>query len=481
MRVGLLKASVVVLDVAAVVVGLLGAHALWTWARPHLELLLHIRWFELLLPNPFMPSALVLGAAWILLLRQAGLYDPGRMTSSARIAGGVSQASAVLLVLVMVLQFLLPDRTYSRLLIVAFCAACSGATLALRLVFFQVQKVVPRPITQEKVAVVGVSESAQAMAERLGRYGHRLFRLAGYLRPKGEEDDVRVPEEQILGDLSELRELVNTHDLRVIVIAAQGIAREDALLLANQAGELGLRVLQVPLTWGVASPRVELTRLGGLQLIDLTTLAYPTLATQLKRTLDLVLVTLGGLVILPLLLPVMAAIKLQDGGPIFYIQPRAGKGGRVFPFYKLRSMVVDAEARRAELDALNEADGVLFKMENDPRITPLGRTLRKYSIDELPQLFNVLRGDMNLVGPRPLPMGDLAPVSEDPELRYWFELRSKVKPGITGPWQVMGRSELGFKEMVRHDIDYIQNWSLWLDVVMLLKTVPAVLRGRGAH
>ena len=481
MKVGLLKASVVLLDVLAVLLGLLGAHAVWAWWRPHLELLLHIRWWELLLPNPFMPSALVLGATWILLNRQAGLYDPGRMTSSARIAGGVSQASAVLLVLVMVLQFLLPDRTYSRLLIVVFCAGCSVATLLLRLAFFQVQKLVPRPITQERVAIVGVGSSAEDMARRLSRYGQQLFSVAGYLRPEGETDEGVVPEEQVLGPLSELRRLVNEHDLRVVVIAARGISREDALLLATQAAEMGLRVLQVPLTWGVASPRVELTRLGGLQLIDLTTLAYPTLATQLKRMLDLALVSVGGLLLLPLLLPVMAAIKLQDGGPAFYVQPRSGKGGRVFPFYKLRSMVENAEDLRSELDSLNEADGVLFKMTHDPRVTPLGHFIRKYSIDELPQLFNVLRGDMNLVGPRPLPMRDLEPVGKDPELRYWFELRSKVKPGITGPWQVMGRSELGFKEMVQHDIDYIQNWSLALDLVLLLKTVPAVLRGRGAR
>ena len=143
-------------------------------------------------------------------------------------------------------------------------------------------------------------------------------------------------------------------------------------------------------------------------------------------------------------------------------------------------MVIGAEAQRAELQALNETDGVLFKIKNDPRITPLGSFIRKYSIDEFPQLWNVLRGDMNLVGPRPLPMSDLAGMEEDPEVQYWYELRSKVKPGITGPWQVSGRSDLGFREMVQHDINYIQNWSLWLDILVLIKTIPAVLRGRGA-
>jgi lipopolysaccharide/colanic/teichoic acid biosynthesis glycosyltransferase len=123
---------------------------------------------------------------------------------------------------------------------------------------------------------------------------------------------------------------------------------------------------------------------------------------------------------------------------------------------------------------------VLFKVGDDPRVTRIGRHLRKWSLDELPQLLNVLRGDMNLVGPRPLPMADLAGVETDTELRYWFDLRSKVKPGITGPWQISGRSDLGMADMVRLDIDYIQNWSLWLDLSLLLKTLPAVMRRRGA-
>ena len=144
-------------------------------------------------------------------------------------------------------------------------------------------------------------------------------------------------------------------------------------------------------------------------------------------------------------------------------------------------MVIDAEQQRDALEDQNEADGVLFKMRRDPRITPIGHFIRRWSIDELPQLWNVLLGDMNLVGPRPLPMRDLEGIEDNPEKQYWFEMRNKVKPGITGLWQVAGRSDLGFQEMVQLDIHYIQSWSLWLDVAILLKTIPAVLRGRGAR
>ena len=182
----------------------------------------------------------------------------------------------------------------------------------------------------------------------------------------------------------------------------------------------------------------------------------------------------------PFLLLVALAIKVQDGGPVLFVQPRSGRGGRQFPFFKFRSMVVNAEAQQESLLNQNESDGVLFKIAEDPRVTRVGRFIRRWSIDELPQLWNVVRGDMNLVGPRPLPMRDLQGAEKDQEIRYWLELRGKVKPGITGPWQVSGRSNLGFQDMVQLDIAYVQNWDLWIDVLTLLRTVPAVLRRRGA-
>ena len=188
----------------------------------------------------------------------------------------------------------------------------------------------------------------------------------------------------------------------------------------------------------------------------------------------------GQRVIYYLLLVLAAFIKLDSKGPVFFVSERVGKGGRMFPFWKFRSMVQDADGMKDALRDLNETDGRLFKIKNDPRVTRFGRLIRKFSVDELPQLYNVLRGDMNLVGPRPLPVRDLEGIENDPEARYWFELRSKVKPGITGLWQVMGRSDLAFKDMVSLDIDYVQNWSLWLDLQILVKTVPAVLKGRGA-
>lgn len=480
LKAGPLGLLVICCDVLAVVLGMIGAHALWVSYKPHLELVLHISWWELWLPNPFMPSGLVLLLSWLLVLRQLGLYEPARFASSARIAAGVSRASAVLVLVVVILQFMLPDRTYSRFLILSVCALTSTLVGASRLLLFQLQRHIRSPTQRRQVAIVGVGQDAAAMARRLERYGHHTYTVAGFIQPQEVREEQVVDAASILGQTDAFQSLVNRHNLQVLVIATHDTQREEALQLAHRADQMELRVLQVPFTWGIANPRIDLTSLGDLQLIDLATLAYPTLAEQIKRVLDLILTFLGGMVILLPLLMVALVIKLQDGGPIFFIQYRSGRGGRKFPFFKFRSMVVNAESLRDSLQGQNESDGVLFKMRDDPRITPFGHFIRKFSIDEFPQLINVIRGDMNLVGPRPLPMKDLEGISADPEAEYWFEMRSKVNPGMTGMWQVAGRSDLGFKEMIQHDIDYIQNWSLWLDIVILLKTIPAVLKGRGA-
>jgi exopolysaccharide biosynthesis polyprenyl glycosylphosphotransferase len=196
----------------------------------------------------------------------------------------------------------------------------------------------------------------------------------------------------------------------------------------------------------------------------------------LRRLLDLALACLMLLVVGPLLmLPAAILIKLTSRGPVLFKQKRCGLNGRQFVMYKFRSMVDNAEQLRVELESLNEMDGPVFKSSRDPRITGIGKILRRFSIDELPQLFNVLRGDMSLVGPRPPLPGEVA--------RYerWQRRRLSMKPGITCLWQVSGRNEVSFEDWMKLDLDYIDNWSLLLDLKILLKTIPVVLLGRGAR
>ena len=214
--------------------------------------------------------------------------------------------------------------------------------------------------------------------------------------------------------------------------------------------------------------------MGKIPMLSLSTVPESTAQLAFKRLLDIV-VSLSLLIGLsPFFLLVAILIKLESPGPVFFLQERVGMNQRRFKIYKFRSMVADAEEQRKNLETLNEADGPVFKIRNDPRITRVGRFIRKYSIDELPQLINVLRGEMSLVGPRP-------PIPAEVEQYTWDQRRRlSVKPGMTGLWQVSGRSDLSFKEWVELDLRYIDSWSIWEDFAILLKTFRVVIEGRGA-
>jgi lipopolysaccharide/colanic/teichoic acid biosynthesis glycosyltransferase len=194
-----------------------------------------------------------------------------------------------------------------------------------------------------------------------------------------------------------------------------------------------------------------------------------------KRAFDLAVSVVVIVVGLPVWLLIAALIKLTSPGPVFYRDPRVGLGERTFHLFKFRTMYADAADRRAELLTQNEAEGALFKIRDDPRVTKVGAVLRRLSVDELPNMLNVLRGEMSLVGPRPLPAADYA-LLED-----WHRKRSFVLPGMTGLWQISGRSDLSFDDLVRLDFYYLENWSIWLDITILAKTVPAVVSKRGAY
>jgi exopolysaccharide biosynthesis polyprenyl glycosylphosphotransferase len=217
-----------------------------------------------------------------------------------------------------------------------------------------------------------------------------------------------------------------------------------------------------------------LEKLQDIPLLTFSTTPTDELGLFLKRAIDLV-VSLSGLLLLsPLFLIVSLLIKITSEGPVFFKQERGGLYSRKFTMYKFRSMTADAEEKKGDLRHLNEMDGPIFKIRNDPRVTGVGKWLRKASIDEIPQLFNVLKGDMSLVGPRP------HPVEEVKEYTTWQKRRLSMRPGITGLWQVGGRSNTSFAESMKHDLDYIDNWSLWLDFKILSKTLPAVVLSRGA-
>jgi exopolysaccharide biosynthesis polyprenyl glycosylphosphotransferase len=277
-------------------------------------------------------------------------------------------------------------------------------------------------------------------------------------------------------DLPRLREMLDETEVRNVILAgAERLDDEEFLDLLRSVRLRKVRLRVVPGAITLLKTRPVLSEYTGVPLFEI---GYPRLDNtqrSLKRLLDVTGSLLGLILLSPLLLSVALAVKLTSPGPVLFRQKRIGADEKVFICYMFRSMYEDAEARQEELEATNEADGAVFKIKNDPRITPVGRFIRRWSIDELPQLINVLKGEMSLVGPRPLPVRDFERMSE------MHKERLAAIPGMSGYWQISGRSNLSFEDMVRLDLYYIENWSLSFDIKIILKTLGAVLKREGAY
>jgi exopolysaccharide biosynthesis polyprenyl glycosylphosphotransferase len=261
----------------------------------------------------------------------------------------------------------------------------------------------------------------------------------------------------------------------VAVAASPGVSGEALRKLSYELEGTGVDLLVAPALTNVTGTRVTIRPMAGLPLMHLEEPELTGARQLVKTVFDLAVASMLLVLLAPLLLALCLVIRLTSSGPAIFKQERVGRAGTTFRLWKFRSMYADAEQRLADLQHLNEHDGVLFKVRNDPRITPIGRFIRKYSLDELPQLVNVLRGEMSIVGPRPpLP-------SEVTRYEGHAHRRLLVKPGITGLWQVSGRSDLSWDDTVRLDLQYVENWSLGLDLSVLARTVTAVLRGSGAY
>jgi exopolysaccharide biosynthesis polyprenyl glycosylphosphotransferase len=279
----------------------------------------------------------------------------------------------------------------------------------------------------------------------------------------------------VLGPLDSLPEILASRPVDELIVTDSDFEEPQLLELVEQAHQRGVKVRIAPKTTELLARRAEYVPGQGVPLFELRPPAFAGVDWAAKRTFDLVVSAALVLLGLPLWLTIAAAIKASSKGPVFYRDRRVGLGQCEFGMLKFRTMYADAAERQAALETANEAHGPLFKIKNDPRVTPVGRILRKYSLDEVPQVLNVLRGEMSLVGPRPLPVRDHV------QLEGWHRKRYLVLPGMTGLWQVSGRIDLTFDDLVRYDFYYVENWSIWLDITILAKTLPAVLARRGAY
>ena len=278
----------------------------------------------------------------------------------------------------------------------------------------------------------------------------------------------------VLGSLGEFEKIVRHEFIDEAVITIPS-ARDRVAGIVQSGPRLGLGIRIVPDSLNLTSEEVKAASLGSIPLLEYHSQVPHGTDLILKRGFDLVAGVLTFLVTLPLLPLVALAIKLDSPGPVFFVSDRCGKDGRIFKFYKFRSMEAGAEKKLEQLKDRNEQDGPVFKIRDDPRITRVGRFLRRYSLDELPQIWNVIQGQMSLVGPRP-PTPDEVNGYHD-----WQLKRLEIKPGITCLWQIKGRSDLSFAEWMKWDLFYIENWSFWLDLKILFRTFFVVIRGRGAY
>ena len=323
---------------------------------------------------------------------------------------------------------------------------------------------------RRRVVLVGEGESLSRLRNALAASGPGLaYEFVGVVAQNP------VPGMRLLGSRDALAAVLDEVRPDEVILAEADLDERAVLEVVDQAHARGVKVRLAPDTTELLVQRGEYVPGQGAPLFELRPPVLTGFDWALKRAFDLVLSAVVVAALLPLWLLVALAIKLDSRGPVLFVDRRVGVGEREFGMLKFRTMVVGAETLQPTLEDVNEAEGALFKIRDDPRVTRVGRVLRRLSLDEIPQVVNVLRGQMSLVGPRPLPLRDYR-LLED-----WHHVRYAVLPGMTGLWQISGRSGLGFDDLVRLDFTYIENWSIWLDITIIAKTIPAVILRRGAY
>jgi exopolysaccharide biosynthesis polyprenyl glycosylphosphotransferase len=408
---------------------------------------------------------------WIVLMKAYGLYerDAKRVShSTVDDIPWVFHAVLVAVLLLWVYYKLVAEHQLVLAEVVVLATLLFGGTLLLR---FGARSLAIRVLTGERVLLVGEDPMANVLVRKMRAHPEYGLDPIGAVTVSGTATDSTVP---VLGGLDDLSGVVVSNDVERIVVSPSGLDQDDQLELLRRCRELSLKVSFLPHVFDVMGPAVAIDDVEGVTLVGINPPLLSPSSRFMKRALDVVASTLLLLLALPLLALIAIAIKLDSRGPVFFKQRRVGKAGRPFMLLKFRTMCEDAEERVEELRQYSK-DPHWLHLEHDPRLTRVGGFLRLASLDELPQLLNVVRGEMSLVGPRPLVE------SEDRRVGGWGRSRLELTPGITGSWQVLGRTTIPFDEMVKLDYLYVVNWSLWNDVRLMLRTLPVVLKRSGAN
>jgi exopolysaccharide biosynthesis polyprenyl glycosylphosphotransferase len=430
------------------------------------------------------PSVIAVVVAWTVVALWLRLYRTERHPRPGGHLRRTMNAAAMLSVLLIAYGFLarqIGADDVSRSFVLLFAPVSLLLLLAAKYAVLAASTSIGRRFRfEERVAVAGDGPHADQLVEHLTRYGGPA-RVVGFIRPNSAIEPALRGITPVLGTTATVAEVINRAKLDRIIVANGSLPHDEMAACTRIARQMGVvtgHALAGLLEEDLAEASLHVG--NGVAIVELPPRAFPAKQELIKRALDVCVTSLTMVVLLPLFAFLALLVKLTSPGPVFYISDRVGRGGRHFTFYKFRTMFTGADTLRAQF-GVNECDGHLFKIRRDPRITPVGRFMRRFSLDELPQLWNVFLGDMSLVGPRPLPARDLDPDGCSKSFAVWARERTEALPGITCLWQIRGRSDLPFSKMMELDLEYVRNWSVVLDLEILLETPLAVLIGRGAY
>ncbi len=424
----------------------------------------------------YIPLVAILTVILLLANRREGAYDVRRGRSFFDEIYGVVNAMTTGIMLMVVLVFFWRRLFYSRVIFVyagilivillGFARVLRGAIMArLRQVGLGV----------DRVLIIGAGEVGRTVMRNIIAQPELGYRVVGFLDDNPLKSSSDIGPIRALGPIENLPQVITANDIDQVIITLPWQYHRKVVRLVMESQDAGVRARVVPDLFQLSLGGVDAEAINGIPLISVKESSLTGLNRASKRAFDLILAGLSVIVSAPIWLLVALAVRLDSPGPVLFKQARAGRDGKPFTVFKFRSMRQDAEAELERLREQNEATGPMFKIRDDPRRTRIGRIIRQTSLDELPQLINILRGEMSLVGPRPALLTEVA------QYQDWHRKRLEVQPGLTGLWQVSGRSDLSFDEMVMLDIYYAENWSLGLDLRILWRTVPQIIFGDGAY
>lgn len=432
-----------------------------------------------LTPNPmYLQLWFFVNVLWIPYFHQAGMYredSPADFSRQVRtVAAGTTVGIMLLTFIIFFIRFLpTPEVFYSRAVFFSlWFLSIVLLTGGRGLIHSGILVLKGRGRLQVYTIIMGSPSEAEKVAASLNEAKRRDFKILGAV---GSPDAAAPEQIPVLGHSDDIARIVKEYNIEVVIVADPDLTPSETLKIVDSCREIGVAIHILQDYLGVLKTQTSITDIANVPTVTIRDIQIRGFNRALKRAVDATLAFTILAILSPFLSLVSVLIKLDSPGPVFFRQSRVGRNGKHFSILKFRSMHKDAEKEKAELEPVGRVNDHLFKIESDPRITRVGGFIRRWSIDELPQLFNVLFGEMSLVGPRPLPP------EEAPGYEPWHERRLKITPGITGLWQVSGRNELNFEDMVKLDIYYIENWSLWLDFEILLRTFPAVISRRGAY